>query len=133
MQKTSTPAYIFSIGHSNRPISEFIERLKANNITMLVDVRTKPYSRYCPWFNKSSLASFLAAQGIVYAYHGHNLGGLGENVDYDKTLDELVVLSEFERIAIMCSEADFNKCHRYTMIEPDLINRGVELEHIRYV
>ncbi len=124
---------IYTIGHSNHPLNEFIARLKDHDIERLVDIRTRPYSRFCPWFNKNSLNEQLASQDIVYDSRGDRLGGLGENRDYDGAIAELVELAKTERIAIMCSEADFKKCHRHTMIEPDLIKRGVEVEHILYV
>ena len=124
---------IYTIGHSNRSLNEFVNRLQEYDIERLVDVRTRPYSRFCPWFNKNSLSEQLASYGIVYDFKGERLGGLGENKDYDGAIAELVELAKAERIAIMCSEADFKKCHRHTMIKPDLIKRDVEVEHILYV
>lgn len=124
---------IYTIGHSNRSIEEFVTRLKDHDIERLVDIRTRPYSRFCPWFNKNVLAEQLALHGIAYDFKGDRLGGLGENRDYGGAIAELIELAKTERIAIMCSEADFKKCHRHTMIEPDLIKRGVKVEHILYV
>lgn len=124
---------IYTIGHSNRSLNEFVTRLKDYDIERLVDVRTRPYSRYCPWFNKNSLSEQLASYGIVYDFKGERLGGLGENTDYYGAIGELAELAKTERIAIMCSESDFKKCHRHTMIEPDLMKRDVKVEHILYV
>lgn len=124
---------IYSIGHSNRSITEFISRLEAYGIDRLVDVRTRPYSRFCPWFNKNSLIEQLTLHDIVYDFQGDRLGGLGDNIDYDRAIDELVELAQTERMAVMCSEADYKKCHRHTMIEPDLAKRDVNMEHISYV
>ena len=124
---------IYTIGHSNRSLNEFVTRLKDYDIERLVDVRTRPYSRYCPRFNKNSLSEQLASYGIVYDFKGERLGGLGENTDYDGAITELAELAKTERIAICCSEADFKKCHRHTMIEPDLTKSGVKVEHILYV
>lgn len=124
---------IYTIGHSNRSIDEFIKRLNDYDIDRLVDVRTRPYSRFCPWFNKNSLGEQLALQDIIYEFKGDNLGGLGENINYDETIGEIAELAKIQRMAIMCSEADFKKCHRHTMIEPDLVKRGIEVEHILYV
>lgn len=124
---------VYTIGHSNKSLEIFRTRLERHGIQRLIDIRTRPYSRFCPWFNRNSLTEHLEQYGITYDFRGNNLGGLGENVDYDETLDELVELAKTERIAIMCSEADFKKCHRHTMIEPDLMKRGVEVEHVRYV
>lgn len=124
---------IYTIGHSNRSLNEFVTRLKDHDIERLVDIRTRPYSRFCPWFNKNSLTEQLASQNILYDFKGDRLGGLGENTDYDGAIAEIVELAKTERIAIVCSEADFKKCHRHTMIEPDLIKRSVKVEHILYV
>ncbi len=124
---------IYTIGHSNRSLDEFVTRLKDYDIERLVDIRTRPYSRYCPWFNKNFLGEKLALLSIVYYFKGDRLGGLGENLDYDGAIAELVELAKIERIAIMCSEADFKKCHRHTMIEPDLLRCGIKVEHILYV
>ena len=124
---------IYTIGHSNRSLDEFVTRLKDYDIERLVDVRTRPYSRFCPWFNKNSLNEQLATFGIVYDFKGDRLGGFGENLDYDGAIAELVELAKTERIAIMCSEADFKKCHRHTMIKPDLVKHSVKVEHISHV
>lgn len=124
---------IYTIGHSNRSLNEFVARLHDYGIEQLVDVRTRPYSRYCPWFNKNSLSEQLTLHGIIYNFKGNRLGGLDENLDYDGAIAELVELAKTERIAICCSEADFKKCHRHTMIEPDLVKRSVNVEHISHV
>lgn len=124
---------VYTIGHSNKSLQIFRTRLEQHGIQRLVDIRTRPYSRFYPWFNKNSLDESLESYGIVYDFRGNNLGGLGENINYDETIDEIVELTKIQRTAIMCSEADFKKCHRHTMIEPDLIKRGVEVEHISYV
>lgn len=124
---------IYTIGHSNRLVKELLERLKTYEIDRLVDIRTKPYSRFYPWFNRNTLSSHLNRAGIAYDFRGNNLGGLGDNVDFDFYIEELVDLCSTERIVIMCSEADYKKCHRHTMIEPELIGRGVKVEHILYV
>lgn len=124
---------VYTIGHSNKSLETFRTRLEQHSIQRLVDIRTRPYSRFCPWFNKNSLAEHLERHGIIYDFRGNNLGGLGENINYNETIVEIVELAKIQRIAIMCSEADFKKCHRHTMIESDLIKRGVEVEHIVYV
>ena len=124
---------VYTIGHSNKSLETFRTRLEQHDIQRLVDIRTRHYSRFCPWFNKNSLSAHLELHDILYDFRGNNLGGLGENIDYDRTLNELIELSKTERIAIMCSEADFKKCHRHTMIEPDLTERGIEVKHIAYV
>jgi uncharacterized protein (DUF488 family) len=122
----------YSIGHSNFSIEVFIQWLQQYDVKRVVDVRTNPYSRFCPQYNHSSLSKYLEAYGIAYDFRGSNLGGKGVNVDYDKTLDELAELQETETIALLCSERDYKKCHRHTMLEPDLAKRGISIEHITY-
>lgn len=125
-------AGIFGIGHSNVPREKLLERLQAYGINRVVDVRTKPYSRFSPQYNRNTLEAYLAANGIVYDYRGLNLGGLGENIDYQQTLEEIVALADHENITLMCSEKDYHKCHRYTMLAPDIELLGKTLEHISY-
>lgn len=121
---------IYTIGHSNLPISDFIKKLKDNKIKLLVDIRTKPYSRYNPQFNKNTLCQNLIENAIAYSWKGANLGGLGDNVYYQETIDELIINSVVVKLAIMCSEADYKKCHRYSMITPDLEAKEVKVIHI---
>jgi len=121
---------IWTIGHSNKHITELIKKLKENKIDILVDVRTKPFSRWCPQFNMESVKINAEMHKIKYDWRGKNLGGLGKNVDWEKTLNEISKLSSKKRICLMCSEADYNKCHRHSKIEPELIKRKVLVTHI---
>jgi uncharacterized protein (DUF488 family) len=123
---------IFTVGHSNVPKEKLLERLKVFSINRLVDVRTKPYSRYCPQYNKLALSQYLEENGITYDFRGENLGGLGENVDYDENIRDLAALAETEKIAVMCSEKDYKQCHRYLMLTPDFEKQGLQVEHISY-
>ena len=124
---------IFSCGHSNKPLVIFIDILKKHNIEVLVDIRTIPVSRFCPHFNQNALLCTLNNENIKYLYRGQNLGGRGINVDYEKAVDELVKLVEKEiLVAVMCSEADYHNCHRYSMLTPSLEERGLEVVHIEY-
>lgn len=69
------PLTLYTIGHSNLSAAEFLAYLGQHNITVLVDVRSAPYSRYVPHFNKNSLQTFLEGSGIDYRYAGEFLGG----------------------------------------------------------
>lgn len=66
---------LFTIGHSNHNLEKFIRLLEDNSINTLVDVRSAPYSRYNPQFNKEILESSLSQRTIQYAYAGKYLGG----------------------------------------------------------
>lgn len=129
----NSKTYIFSIGHSSKSINTFLDKLKENKIEILVDVRSRPVSRFCPHFNKNALQDTLAKANIQYLYRGQNLGGISENVDYEKTIDELVSIAKNgSRIAVCCSEGSYLKCHRYTTLTPSFEDRGLSVTHIEY-
>lgn len=123
---------IHSIGHSNRPIEVLVAKLLTFEITRLIDVRTRPYSRFCPQFNQQPLSDILEWYGIAYEFKGNNLGGLDENINFSLTIDELSERSNQENIVLMCSEADYKKCHRHQTLEPEFRKRGVTMNHILY-
>lgn len=142
---------IWTIGHSTRPIDEFIELLKQNGIKHLVDVRRFPGSRKYPHFNQPMLSASLAKAQIGYL-HLPELGGRRKvNPDSQNTLwrnesfrgyadymetDEflagikrLLETATANPTAFMCSEAVWWRCHR-SMISDYLKAGGVEVIHI---
>lgn len=130
--RTSKNRVIYTIGHSNKSTEILLERLKAYEIDRVIDVRTKPYSRWCPQFNRNQLEHSLGEADINYDWRGGNLGGLDENIDYQQTVQWVYDRAEHEKIVLMCSEADYRKCHRYAMLTPSLEALGAELAHITY-
>jgi len=124
---------IHTCGHSNKPIAVFIKLLKDNDIELLVDVRSIPSSRFCSQFNKSALYATLSLHSIKYLWKGQNLGGKGINVNYEEAINELIALAKQDvRIAVMCSEKDYHKCHRYTVLTPSFEAEGVSVIHLEY-
>jgi uncharacterized protein (DUF488 family) len=139
---------IYTIGHSHTAIERFIDLLQLHTIQVLVDTRSQPYSRYAPQFNRESLKTSLQRAGIAYLYLGDELGGRPRDtqyhlpngeVDYERLaqasfyregLARLKREGEERCVAIMCSEADYRKCHRYWLITCSLVNEGVEVHHI---
>ncbi len=121
---------LYTIGHSITEIYTFIYKLKLHQVSILVDVRTIPYSGRARQFNKDNLALSLEKKGIKYAYRGKNLGGLGENIQFTETIEELISFLKEENIALMCSEGDYRKCHRYTTLTPEFESRGILVTHI---
>ena len=142
---------MLTIGHSNRPIEDFVAMLQAHGVDLLVDVRTVPKSRYNPQFNLENLPAALAAAGIAHR-HMPGLGGLrrprkdstntgwrNENfrgyADYMQTpefaenLDALLALDRAHRVAIMCAESVPWRCHR-SLIADALTARGIPVSHI---
>lgn len=121
---------VYTIGHSNRTLQQFLEKLHGCKIQVVIDVRSRPVSRWLPHFNRRNLEVALVGAGIQYLFRGHNLGGLEENVDYDRTIAEVIELAKESRLVLLCAEADYTKCHRFTMLTPDLEKHGVKVEHI---
>jgi len=150
---------IYSIGHSNLPESKFVELLRSHSVQLVIDVRSSPYSRHAPHFNRETLEITLRREGINYRYAGDELGGRPKDpscykngevpsgkadylnlVDYRaimkkewfrKALSELVRHAENARVCIMCSEEDPSRCHRHHLIGKALVNRDIQLVHIR--
>lgn len=139
---------LFSIGHSNVPIERFVELLQGHTITLLVDARSTPYSRYNPQFRRSELRAVLLAHGIRYRFLGDKLGGkppdnrfrrADGSVDYELVaaaeffqtgLRELIELGAAANVAFMCAEADYKHCHRYWLITRALVQQGMAVQHI---
>jgi uncharacterized protein (DUF488 family) len=139
---------IYTIGHSTRPIDEFISLLNAYGIRQLVDIRTIPKSRHNPQFMQESLEKSLTAAGISYIYmkdlgglrHSHkdsvNMGWRNRSfrsyADYMQTdafkaaVEELITLTEKAPTAIMCAEAVPWRCHR-SLVGDALLIRGVRV------
>jgi len=139
---------IYTIGHSNLAFEEFTKLLQAHDIRMVVDVRSVPYSRYSPQFNREELQEKLKRSGIGYRYLGDSLGGRPKDSDYydgDKPvyekiarkqfyksgIEELIEVASKLRTAIMCSEEDPYRCHRHRLIAQTLLDMGIEVIHIR--
>jgi uncharacterized protein (DUF488 family) len=144
----------FTIGHSTREVTEFVNLLKAQHVGLVVDVRAIPRSRSNPQFNDDILPQMLAQEQIGYE-HIAALGGLrgkqhgvaqGVNAfwqnqsfhnyaDYSLTetfhsgLARVYALGQEQRCAIMCAEAVWWRCHR-RIIADYLIAAGETVFHI---
>ena len=66
---------VLTVGHSNHPLETFVSLLRQHGVTTLADVRSAPYSRFNPHFNRKSLDAALQAHGIAYRFMGQALGG----------------------------------------------------------
>lgn len=123
---------LFTIGYGNKTHLEIFNWLQRNNVQILADVRSKPYSRFRPEFNKNRLNISLPALGIEYEFKGEELGGLSmiDETLYRQGIDFLLEpLKLGQTIAIMCCESDFRKCHRYKIAE-DIFQKGYTVIHI---
>jgi len=127
---------IFSIGHSNRTLEEFIRILKKYGIELVVDVRRFPTSKW-EWFKKEILQEALNSRSIRYEYLGDLLGGFQKGgyekhmktEEFKSGLGRVIALAKNLRVAIMCSEKIVFKCHR-RFITRALQRRGIQVIHI---
>ncbi len=142
-------ASVFTIGHSNHSAEKFAVLLKRHGIEVLVDIRSRPYSRHAPQFNAKGIEATLSDNGIRYLFMGRELGGRPEaetfydtkgRVDYalvEKSRSFLDGIKSVEReiqnnrISLLCSEEDPTRCHRRLLVGRALEERGFTLRHIR--
>ena len=71
----SAACELLTIGHSNLAVDRFVALLKDAGVTAVADVRSVPFSRWCPWFSGKALAQRLAGEAIAYIALGDALGG----------------------------------------------------------
>jgi len=139
---------IFSIGHGNKNINEFIGELKYHEIFYLIDVRSTPYSKWNPQYNQATIEGSLKNDNISYVYLGDKLGGLPSDrscyidgkVEYDlvkqkdffiEGLNRLLAANEKNvKVAVMCSETNPADCHRSKLIGQELLSHGISIKHI---
>jgi uncharacterized protein (DUF488 family) len=139
---------IYSIGHGNKSIETLIEELKKFDINYLIDIRSKPYSKYNPQFNRDEIKYSLENNGIRYTFMGDILGGLPDDitcytnghVDYNKLKDKdffkkglarlVTAHTKKIKVAIMCSESNPAECHRTKLIGEELKKKAIIINHI---
>lgn len=145
---------ILTIGHSTRSIEQFIELLRANEVQTVIDVRKLRGSNRYPQFNADALGAPLAEYGIGLradpalegrrpvsttvpfetnawwenrSFHNYADHALGR--EFDAAARDLVAQAGSERMALMCSEAVWWRCHR-RIIADHLMARGARVLHI---
>ena len=142
---------VFTLGHSTRPMVEFLGLLREHGVQLLVDVRRYPGSRRHPQYSRDSLSASLQEAGIQYM-HEPDLGGRRaarpgsphtawrveafrgyadhmETPEFGAALERLMDRAARETVAILCAEAVPWRCHR-RLISDALVARGVEVRHI---
>jgi uncharacterized protein (DUF488 family) len=147
----SLPPIVWTVGHSNRPLEEFLQLLRAHGVSLIVDVRKMPGSRKNPQFGADTLPRALEHAGIGYL-HLPDPGGLRRRrpdspntgwknpsfqgyadymltPEFERGLQELLERAKGERAALMCAEAVPWRCHR-SLIADALVVRGIAVEHI---
>ncbi|MFH1731191.1 MAG: DUF488 domain-containing protein [Planctomycetota bacterium] len=140
---------LLTIGHGDLPLDEFVALLSSHAAEVIADVRTQPYSRYVPEYNRDVLETVLPRHGIRYEFWGGDLGGRPDDPsvldasgkpDYDLMAEQLPFGAALERLAaaaaerktcMLCSEEDPCHCHRSSLLGRALAQMGVAVLHIR--
>jgi uncharacterized protein (DUF488 family) len=138
---------VLTIGHSTHPVEHWLGLLARFGVTAVADVRSAPYSRMQPSFNREPLTASLQAAGMAYVFLGLELGARsGDPAHYEKGqvqyrrlaasalfqegLSRVITGAQKFRLALMCAEHDPITCHRTILVGRELVTRGVELSHI---
>ncbi|MEG3907119.1 DUF488 domain-containing protein [Microcoleus sp. w1-18aA5] len=139
---------LFTIGHSNLSIEAFVLLLQQHRITAVADVRSHPFSRYLPHFNKSEIKASLSSFGIQYVFLGKELGARPEDLScYDTSgkalYDRIAATPLFSagiqrllkgaanyKISLMCAEKDPITCHRTILVCHKLKDFNLQINHI---
>jgi uncharacterized protein (DUF488 family) len=152
MTSANNSPIIYSIGHSDHEPEAFLALLRRHGVTIVVDVRSQPNSRWVSQFNRETLARALDEAGLTYIFMGDILGGRPSDpafydsgqpeshVDYERVaatlsfqagVKQLLTMGRAGSVAVMCSEGDHRRCHRTTLITPNLLEQGARVIHIR--
>ena len=138
---------LFTVGHSNLSIEDFIDLLREYRVNAIADVRSHPYSGYLPHFNRDLLKLELLKAKIKYVFLGEQLGARPKDLScyingkavYKKIADSDSFKVGIERIltgvntysiALMCSEKDPLSCHRTILICKHLRRFEIDIAHI---
>jgi uncharacterized protein (DUF488 family) len=143
-----TPQTVWTVGHSNHDVETLLALVQCHEVARLIDVRSHPYSRYAPHFNRDELQVSIEGSGIRYTFLGSALGGRPRREDqldadgharYDRmaaepafseAIDGILRGASEHRIALLCSCGAPHECHRRLLVGKVLCDRGAELRHI---
>jgi uncharacterized protein (DUF488 family) len=138
---------IYTIGHSNATAERLLGLLNLHGITAVADVRSQPYSRFNPQFNREELASVLKTSGLEYVFLGQELGARSSNPacyregraqysliaqtpEFARGIARLRERMDDSRLAILCAEKEPLGCHRAILIGRYLHENGFDVRHI---
>lgn len=138
---------VFTIGHSTHSIDAFLSLLSMHQIQVIADVRSAPFSKFNPQFNRKEFQRALSTVGIRYVFLGKELGARSDDpacysadrVQYDRLaktalfqsgLDRVADGANSYRVAMMCAERDPLECHRTILVARELVKRGIKVTHI---
>ena len=140
---------IWSVGHSNHALPALLALLEPQEIEVVADVRSQPFSRFNPQFNRDAFRSAVVGAGLQYVFLGDELGGrppeselydheghvlygeLANNARFLTGIERLISGAQQFNVAMLCSEEAPMDCHRRLLIARVLAGRGVEVMHIR--
>jgi uncharacterized protein (DUF488 family) len=141
-------ATIWTIGHSNHSWEAFQALLSGERIETILDVRSYPYSRFAPQFNREPLAAALDQTGIAYYFQGAALGGrpedpahydadghalyapMAERPQFRAAINSLLAAAAKQRLALLCACGKPADCHRRLLVGRVLAGHGATLRHI---
>jgi uncharacterized protein (DUF488 family) len=139
----------FTLGHSNHEVDTWLALVRQHEIEVVVDIRSSPYSKYVPQFDRELMQRSLEKAGIRYLYLGAELGGRPANASYYDASGHVVYgrlcddagfkmgIARLEtgmerfRVALLCGEEDPAHCHRRLLVGRVLVERGHTMLHIR--
>lgn len=138
---------VFTVGHSTHSKDAFLDLLRGAGVTAIADVRSSPFSKYNPQFNRTALKEALQAAGIHYVFLGKELGArsddpshyihgrvsyprLAKSEAFRKGVERVLKGAEKNRIALMCAEKDPITCHRTILVARALVEAGAKVSHI---
>ncbi len=138
---------LFTIGHSNYEIETFISLLKKHEVNAVADVRSHPYSRFMPHFDRNSLQEILAKENIHYVFLGKELGARSDDlqcyIDGKAVYEKIAATARFQkgierilkgllkhRISLMCAEKDPLTCHRAILVCQHIRHPDLNINHI---
>ena len=145
MQATPT---IWTVGHSNHDLETVLTLVENQRIEYLVDLRSYPYSRFAPHFNRENLETAVKGRQIGYLFLGLALGGRPEQRDhldheghalygrmarapaFQAAIDRVMHGASVHRLALLCSCGQPDECHRRLLVGKVLCERGAHLRHI---
>jgi len=138
---------IYTIGHSNHSLEEFIRLLKRHDITAVADVRSSPVSKRNPQFNRDVLSTALRKENISYVFMGRELGGrpddpscydngqadylkMAEKPTFKEGINRLLRGKDRHRTVLLCAEKEPLDCHRTIFVSSNLYQMGIPIKHI---
>jgi len=144
----SAACELLTIGHSNLAADRFVTLLKDAGVTAVADVRSVPFSRWCPWFSGKALTQRLAGEAIAYVALGDALGGrpsdphlyrdgvadyeaMAARAEFAAGLECVVDEMAHHRVCLLCAEREPLDCHRCLLVGRALAARGLALGHLR--